>query len=536
MPLTPDRIIKARLQEGQAYQVRQRFVEKDKDYIQRFKDPSLAYGGPGDGSEEGDGGSLADDKPEGNIPYVTTNIRTKGAAICYVEPDLYVECSDATLANIPKVALVSLWKNRNWTRTTERAWFNRAVTGMGVCCVYWNDPAPGKYGGPRVEFVRLPDFIVDPHVTDWTDLRWAMRRVKMPRDEARERWPDVEEFGSNDSTDPRTDVKKSSAVDIWVYWDKFTEAYLFGAKVLEKDENLYERVPLVILEGDLDLSSQWSTGDLDATVGVQQMATKVDDIMNASAKYGGSILMWNPDLITDDRSVAAIENGVMNGLLKVEGGDFENAVKYMATEPLSPTIPMVQGNMQNAIDAAQGVNDLARGVITSDPKFATQVGAMEGQSGARGSKAQDEYEQFCTRITQLVIQWLVKFGKPQLPEEFMLMQALESITTVYTIKGSTSYKNPTAQQQSSERLLQLFVPIAPLLGMNLRPLAEKVLRAHGEQDMSQFFGPAAPMGIPGQEQMQPGQEQQEPSPLQATGGGAGGGVEPTASQPPLSIA
>lgn len=535
MTLTQDRIIKARLQEGQSYQVRRRYVEKDKDYKQRFRDPSLAYGGPMDENEDGDGGSLADDKPEGNIPYVATNVRTKGASICYVEPDLYVETEDPSLSNIPKVALVQLWKNRNWTRITERAWFNRAITGMGVCCVYWNDPAPGKYGGPRVEFVRIADFIVDPHVTDWTYLRWAARRVKLPRDEARERWPDVEEFGSNDTSDPRSDAKKSSAVDIWVYWDMFTEAYMFGVKVLEKGENLYERVPIVVLEGDLDLSSQWSTGDLDATVGLQQMATKSDDMMNNTSKYGHSILMWNPDAITDDDTVRALENGVLNGLIKVEGGNFEAAMKYLSPEPLSPVVPMQQEKMVNGIDAAQGVNDLARGVITSDPKFATQVGAMEGQSGARGSKAQDEYEQFCTRITQLVVQWLVKFGKPQTPEEFSVMEALEQITTIYTIKGSTSYRNPVAQQQSSERLLQLFVPIAQLIGMNLRPLAEKVLRAHGEQDMNQFFGPPMPMGMPGQAEMQPGVPGQQPPTLQAAGSG-GGGVEPSSSQPPLSIA
>lgn len=534
MPPTDDQIIYNRIQAGK--RSLKRHVRRDTDYVRRFKDPSVftswVYGkDDGDDGFEDDGDDVPAPAAVGNIPYIQTNIRTKAAAICFTDADWYDETVDPMVADIPKEVLKTLWRERNWSRITKKAYLKRFISGMGCVCCYWRDPVPGKpFGGPQLEHVQLKDLAIDPHVVDWNDLRWGARRIMMPRDEAIKAWPEYAvELGGNDEETRKSgnDARKSSACELWVYWDAETEAVFHQSKCLQKDPNLYGCVPLIFAEGDLDPSSEYDKGDFDAATGLQVMMTYADDLLNNMARHGGSIMLYDTNKF-EGKDEQSMQRGLQQGMLGIDG-DPEGAIIYTPTEPMNPTLLEIRRNVQNGIDAAQGVNQYMRGVVQNESKFATEVAATEGQSGARGDQDRKEYENFLNRIARMVIRWIIQFSKPATPDEFILIEALQQITSLQVVEQSTSYKNPEAQFNKAVLLLNTLLPIAQAVGLNIRPLIEDVLIAAGKRNVNRYFGLPAPQSP--EQQGQPGAEQPGMPPTQP-GAEGGGGLAPAG--PPTS--
>lgn len=546
MPQTPDQIIMSRKELGQIDMVRH--ASRDKMACRRYMDSSV---GSSQYYNEGTNGTafndldLILDQAIGNIPHLQINIRTKAAALAMVKPDWYVECQDEDLVKIPGVYMAHLWKKNDWQRVVKKTIVKRAIMGIGCIAALWDDER-----GPCLEHVHLYDLIIDPHVIDWHDLRWAARRVMMPRDEARKRFPAHADLLGKVAPQAQggSDTPKMKALELWVYWDKDTEATMYGKTVLEKSDNLYGRVPLRFLLGDIDPTSEFDKGDSDSCTGMVALRTRLDDRLNNQAMHGGSMTFINNDsgLTTADKK--NIESGKQQSIFFVDTSDFERLIHRTESEPMNPALLEANKSMQQAMDSAQAVNGYMRGVAPEGTKFATEVAATEGQSGALGTQARGEYEAFLDHLTDDIRDMTIQFAKPETPEENLLIEALLSVQEMCTIEGSTEYKNPATERQSALAFGQAMMPFIQMQIVDPVAVALEVIRAWKKGDAKKFLNPQLAQMLQQQQMMQehglsqlgqPGQ--QPPSGVSPPNGAAQGGALPsspppaapnTAAQPP----
>lgn len=512
MALTDDQKIISRIEA--AKEAIESHASRDRANCLRYVDPSQE-GSQSFGlySEDPNLGVL--DQAVGDVPYLQTNIHTKAAAVAFGNPDWYVDSQQPETAFIVKLYLQSLWTSRKWKRLTEKALIKRCVSGLGCLAYLWDEKT-----GPELEHVSLSDLFVDPFVTEWHDLRYAGRTITMPRDEALAKWPDkADELGPGLEEDEGAgaDYKRTQGIELDVYWDQTTEAVRYGETLLSKTENLYGKVPLVFLLGDYDprATTEFPQGDMDICGGIAEMRTRLTDVINNQAQHGGTLTLYNAAAFST-KGRQELEDGREQGLLECK--DLEDAIKRVPAEDLSPTVMTAEGRMEAAMDAAQGVNQYMRGVVTQDPKFATQVGATSQMSGARGTQQRLEYEYFLNELATAVLSMTAKFAQATTPEEQILLQAVEAVTEVTAVEQSTSYKDPALETAAAAQDIQLLAPIAPMVGLNMQALVEDYLRARGKRDMSRYFAP-------------PQQAAGVPAPQSAADGASSGGPVPMTGPP-----
>ncbi|HEV2471655.1 MAG TPA: hypothetical protein VGS41_03255, partial [Chthonomonadales bacterium] len=386
----------------------------------------------------------------------------------------------AEAQQIARQFLLVLWERRHWARLARAAYLKRCISGLGAIAYLWDDRT-----GPVLEHVRTPDLAIDPHVTDWTRLRWAARRIRLPREEARERYG---ELAAESGLPERSDFVEGgkSAVDLWIYWDADTEAVLSGNQVVSREKNLYRRVPLRFIQGDINPESEFPLGDYTLATGAQQLLTDLQDLINSQARHGGGIGWYRPEAF-EKADQEALQSGHPQGFVGVTGMPGVEAVGYVPAEPINQAVLECLRMGQQGLDAITGVSEFQRGVVQQRVRFATEAALLANQSGARGTQARIEYEKFVEELARDVLWMSATFARPHDQDERILWSALSSVKDVSVLEQSTAFKDPAFEMQSSIQLLQVMAPYIQGGVVNPRPLIQDVFRAFGKRDVDKYL-------------------------------------------------
>lgn len=552
--LTSDEKVLERLAAGKNH-VKRGLADRDGIACKRFLDgsenaDSLLYG-----DANTDSGVLPESQEVGSVNYLAINILVKAASIAFGDPDFHVDCgeedplasappypptlggqmgmgaggvdpatgmpiaaptmpldlSKADFAEIVRIYLKTLWKARGWARTSRKALIKRSISGMGIIAALWHPDL-----GPVLEHVRAQDLAINPNVRDWDRPGWAARRLWMDREEAARRYPKFEHLfdlppGDIPNLDEPSGLTKHS-VEIWTYWDETTETVIYGSDVLVKGPNLYKRVPLYFLEGDIAPESEFSIGDYDIAIGQQMMLARLIAMIMEQAENSGAIGWYNPALM-HDQTKQSFEDQRSNGFIALNG-DATDCMGYIQGMPLSPALLEAFRLMQQGLDSTTGVSEYQRGVLNQQVKFATEAALLANQSGARGTQARVEFEQFLDKLSRAVLDMTTQFAPSLMLEsdekDMLLLEAISLVEDVCVQESSTTYKDPANEQQSNLMLLQVLMPFIDAGLINPLPLIMDVLRAFGKRDTSKYInsqargplppnsgGPVAPSMSPG---------------------------------------
>lgn len=504
-----DEAIQARLQRGRKF-IELGLAERDRIACRRFLDGSEtgAYLIFGEEAMDEGIGVLPEAQEVGNVNYLAINILTKVAAIAMGAPDFFVNCgADDPIVmqqmqdsgqdpGIPKQEqaefvrhfLRQAWEHFNWTRVFKKVILKRALSGMGMLAYLWHPES-----GPLFEHVQARDFCADPNTTDWRNSKFMARRLRVTKADAIKRWPDIEEYipvsfdgivSLDDSAPTKRDV-----VEVWCYFDKDTEAYVYGDQILEKGKNLYGRIPILVLEGEIAPESELSIGDYDTNSQIQDQLARLQSMMNNQAENGGAVPWYNPALI-DDTSKDAFIDGKPQGFVAVNG-DGKDVFGYIAGQPADPMVMEAFQMQLKALDAGTAVSEYQRGVINQSVKFATEAALLANQSGARGNQARIEFEQFVNFAARCLLQMVAAFAPSMMgdanPEDQILLEAIKNVQDIKVIESSTAYKDPNAEMQTNLQLLQAMMPFMQAGFVNPVPLIEDTLRAFGKRNTAQYL-------------------------------------------------
>lgn len=503
--------IVARVKMGQ--QFCKRFVQNDRQASQKYRDASSDnYWISDDASEDeeyrrDEGGDVPSEVSIGQSNVLTTNILIKCAGISIGNPDWHVKCNNAENQQIVRMFLREKWRLSNWVRLTQRGLQKRYISGLGTLAYLWDSEEHVTF-----EFVQSWDLSLDPHTTDFTKLRWAARRIKMPVREA------IERYGNkhfNVSADAGTSIDKKKS-EVWLYYDQEVEAHILDGEVVEQNDNLYGRVPLLFLEGDIDpTSSIWPLGDSQMAAGLQAEISDLNQIISQSAKHGGVINLVATEQL-GKAGMQALENGMEQGFVPVDDLTI-SPVSRIPAEPLSPTVLEARRQSQVALDAVTGVNQYQRGITGgSGAQFATEVAYANQQSGARGIQSRIEFERFLNRMAEIMIGLEVQFGGAREGMEseeaeilMLLWEALADVQEVQVIENSTAFKDPAQETQNALLTLNTIAQLTPLFQAmpempNLRAYVDDFLRASGHQDVSRYWTPNPSLQQPDAQQFETG--------------------------------
>lgn len=501
---TPTEYIPQRIKAGVEFMAP--FCRKATRNANRYLDPSSRRISALSGFEDGKPESL----PVGEINDLAMNIRQKVAACTIANPDWVVECSEPEAAPLVKEFIRKWWKSRKWGRVFRRALSSRFITGLGMVAYMWDAEE-----GFVVEYVRPDDFVIDPHVTDegWDNPRWAARKVKVPCDEAYEKWG-REIFGTEDHATGINEEKKS--VDIWIYYDREYEVEIYNDKVLgQVRPNLYGRIPMRVVSGDPNPDGEFPLGDYDTGLGVFEMLRKQRNVLNGIAQHGGSKWWIRSDFI-DPKTKESVMDGTHQGPIPVSGIPGEQAMGYVQPEPINEATLRTIQMMEDGLRADQGVLDLDMGVVQEGAdETATQTAIRSSRSSARSNLLRSECETFVEDVVNDMVRITVLFGldprqDPQ-EDDIVIWEALSTVLEVRIVEESMMFRDPAMRQQQSMQLFNLATQNFELMNMlgvapNLKRLWDDVLRSFDRRDVDLYY-----LSTPGimAGQMQEGEQEEE---------------------------
>ena len=394
---TSPKIIRARCRNAFNNARIKAWKRKDSKYTQLFR--TFAYEdieGPVLGGNDTDTDyddhdeEIEDAVPQGTIPHLNTNIRHKAVTISYSHPQFFVEGEDMNANFAVQELFKRLWEYNGWRKRTRKASLKSFISGTGICAVLWNQER-----GVVVENITPKDFLFDPYLLDFDNLRWAARRFMMPAEEALELYPKLSEYMKNDE-EIEDDGSKASMVTLWCYWDQQTEAILYEWNVLKSEPNAYGDVPIEVYENEDDPDNAYATGDYDSCLGLQSQHTMMMDALNEQGRNGGSFTMINSNILSaKDRE--NLETGQLSALIAVEGLPEESIYRVPAS-PINPAQQFSIQAMERAIDGRTGVTPESRGQPDPNAKFATQVAIANKMQGAVGQDQSAGFERFVNCI------------------------------------------------------------------------------------------------------------------------------------------
>lgn len=495
-------VILARLAAGRTFMGPHR--AKAMNCARRYLDPSARALSPGADTAQ-DGAT----QPVGEANYIAINIRQKVSSIAIGVPDFTIKTSKT-----PEHALVvrdflrESWRKGRWGRLFRRVATQRCIAGMAWVAYRWD-----RQKGFEMEFVNPDDLIFDPHVTEetWDNPRWAAREINIPVEVAHARWGETvfaladTNSGFEYSSRFIAEERERKGYRVTVYWDEFTEAVFYGSTLLESGKNHYGRVPIRTFQGDPNPNGEFALGDFDTSLGVFELQRRMMLILNELALHGGGVPWMREDMI-NEKQRQAVMDGTLRGYVLVNGVQGSEAIGYTANQPLNPAVLEAMRMMGHALDADQGVGDYDRGVLTENPRFASQVVTMANRSGSRGNLVRADFELFVESLMRDDIELTAKFGlDPEqgevTDEAQILWQACSDVYDLRVVEESLGFKDPAAVQQQNLQLLreaiQALEPMAATTGVipNLRTLFDDVLRSFDRKnDLEKYYleAPAPP--------------------------------------------
>lgn len=496
-------IIIDRVRNGYETPLLRRIRERDILACRRFRDASLEAAALTSGASNSTEFEL-EDYPEsqevGTVPYATINFLYKISAMVFNTPELHIVQSDLPipdLEDVPDTFLKELYDHCEWKHLLERVLLKRYLSGMGCVAVIWDDEE-----GVCWEHVSIRDIVVDPNVIDFNRLKWAARRLLVPKEEAIERYPDLagivgksERFQSESFL---AKPRKYNNFEIWQYWDEQYEVSIYNNEIIDISENLYKRVPLHFLRGEVDPNSPADLGDFDIMYGMHVQLTELVNLLMAQGTHGGAVTVYDVGAVgaTID---AQLKQGVPSQWIGLESGLVDEAIHRVPAEPENPAVMHAMQLLMSMIDATMCVTDHNRGEIMNAAPTATEAALTAQLSGARANKQKIDFERFLSKLLMETVRQFVEFTHVTDPDQSVLVYALKSVRSITVIEDSMTYKDPNWVLNTSQLAWQ-----AALQGMqaglpiNLKYFFEKLVRATGERNTERCFVAPAPMGLPGQ--------------------------------------
>lgn len=510
MALTDNDTLKDRVKTAWLeYQTQQ---EKYRNGCRRFRDASSQYYDDYSETQNNEENDYAEDQSVGGVNHVRTNIQTKVDTIAYANPDFHIESVIPELVDFQRKVVRAGWDKTRLTRWTKKALHNRFVGGIGILAYLYD-----KERGPVFEHVRKSDFAPDPAYTDIKNLRYGVRRIRIPRDEAKKLYPRYEDLlkpssEPNNAYAPSNDSMKAYQCEFKIYWDADTEATMYGSTIIDKGKNHYGKVPLIFLQGDLSPDRDHDTGDYDNATGLQYAASLLNDAILGQGLHGGPINLFNSALFSN-KSRRALETGRHQGWLDVMGGNFDSAVKRVEAEPTNPMLLQSAQMMRQAIDEATAVTSPQRGTPLEGAEFATEAAQVSNNAGSRQMTSATDYELFLDDVVNTMIDMIIQFEKPDNDEHMMILQCLSAIKTIHVIPASTLYRDPVQQQQRKLLFWNISLQASQAMpgAVNLPEAYLDVARELGEGDPHRYLAqqqgaggvppqagsPGAAPGLPG---------------------------------------
>ena len=467
----------------------------------RFRDPSSEFFSDYAETPNYEDADYAQDQAVGSINHVRTNLQTKTDTIAFGDPDFHIDSLVPDLVELQRTVVKEAWEKTNLTWWTHKCALNRFVGALGIMAYYYDQKR-----GPVFEHVRKSDFAPDPSMTDINDMRFASRRIRLPRDVAMAKYPEYAGLFRDKGRDGNSDVLRRHQIEFKVYWDSGldgdspTEATMFGTTIVHKGKNHYGKVPLVFLQGDVSPDRDNDTGDYDSATGLQDGLSRGWDAMQAQALHGGPINVYRGSAISGKKERNALETGRQNGWIRVEG-DITTAIHRVPAEPPNPNLISWLEKLERATDEATFVSAIQRGSPEPDVQFATQSQNIVNNSGSRQNAALHAYERFCDKLVRTLIDLILKFEKPHgdnAKEHLVILQALAAIKTVHVVEGSTSYKDPAGDVQTKLMVFNSFLQargVGSTCDVDMALM--DILRATGTRDPQKYFPQQAPGAAPG---------------------------------------
>ena len=506
-------------------------VDLSDRWMKKFRDSDIASSNryidanaPATGSDED--WSLSDDSfnPEGDVPenipigqpnYLAINNETKIAAVAMSAPSLHVKVHEDGPDGMPNAgdmvakAWEMSWEAGNWNRETQAGLQKLGICGLGMLWYRWDV----KYG-PCFEHVSSKRLFLDPHATNLCRMDFGGVKVRMSLRKAVQLYDPYGAKGFFDGDYSGLDVKpgeESKHLDmavrtVSIYFDEETEAHVYNGKVLHKDKNHYERVPLLPIEGFIDPRERLlPLGDNVFASGLNQQVVDLAALAGNMAKHGGQVTLGDPNAF-DVTTKQALQSGASQQIIFTKGPINPQAVPLhrVSAEQLSPAYGEARREAQEALDGIQGVTSAQRGQLVPGVT-ATQSVMAENRSGARPTQARSDYERWLTRMARAYVFLMQKFGGPTEEEQGTeetktLWHAFKAVYEVRVIEGSTSYRNPAADQQAAMQLTTTLSQIYPLFmtlakeGIvdkvpNLKQVVNDMLRAFSRQNIEQYWVP-----------------------------------------------
>jgi hypothetical protein len=480
------------------------------------------------------GGYSGDEKPldlpVGEINQIAINIRQKVASLAIANPDWKVESQDPKGSALVRDHIRKVYHIKRWGRLFRRVFTERFITGLAFVA-YSYDPDNGFI----LDYVKVEDLSIDPHTKDdnWDSLRWAARKVKLPVDVAIARYgdgimskvPHGNPLSDSNQPDYLKTVEKET-VDIWVYYDAEWEIEFYNSELLKKQPNLYGRVPICVLQGDVNPDGEFALGDYDTSLGVMEALRRQTKAINNVADNGGGVLWLRSEFI-DATVLENVIAGKHQGPLIVKGVPGEQAMGYTPNQALNPAVLEATRMFQQALQSDQGVTDLDQGIAANASETATQSSIRATRSASRSTQARIEFEKFVEEVMTEFITCEAKFGLdpgdhdeygPLPTDEVALWQACKSVEEIRLIEESMGFKDPQQAQQQSMQLFDLAVKSFELMNQlglapNLKKLFDDVLRTSSVTDVDDYYLPS-PGILGGVQQGQPGSPQQPQPPMQ----------------------
>lgn len=463
--------------------------------------------------------NIPTDVGEGQINYLANNIIVNTFSTCINDPDFDVKCPQATIPDaeaIVRMAFRELWDKQDWAEIDQATYLQMKISGQGYQTWFWND------SGPQFEQVDTWDLAIDPNITKWgwRKPRWFARRIRKPYDEIMALYPDTYRrvLGINGGPavyDRGSRDYQRTACNVWIYFDKNTECHLYeggleGNLPLYVSDNMYGEVPLLTLKGVPNPRSPFSLSDYDLAYGEQALIVKLLDRFRNSALNGGSVLVVDENAMGDEAEDDELHDDVIGSILKVDGRPVNEVLWRLPAEAIDSSLLEVLTILRAGLDETTGVNELNRGVASGRKKTATETALMAQQSSARGVANRVKFERFLNRKVKILLDMIVKFGRVETDNDWVLWQAMKSVESLSVVERSTVFRDPVTEQTSSMQLFELMANSAPMLAQqgsmpNLPEFAKDVLRAFNRQNVEKYFI-----------------QIQQPQPQMAGGAGPGG--------------
>ena len=476
-------------------------AEKHRDCCRRYIDPS------GDGAMRHDGGVR--DMPEGEVNWMAMNIRQKLAVLAYNHPDHICTCSSPDNAQIVRAYLKDAWRAGGWRRIVMQSALDMFISGLGFMGYLWDTT------GFVAEYVAPGDILADPNTVDatWNRLRAGGWTIRMPVEDAKARYG-KEVAGSatvgEDINDGISTINWDApyvSVDLW--WTEDSEYEVVGETILKRP-NLYGRVPLLVLQGNLDPRSHFAVGDYDEALGASELLRKLMNILGFVGRFGNGYPWVRADMLDGDVREAVLE-GSHDGVIPITAGTGSDVFGYTPVTPLNPALTEAIRMVSAGVDADQAVDQYSRGAVTRPSSFATEAALQVSAGGARAAQVRANFEEFCEGLSRACVDVSRKFlldprkGEPT-DAERMIWEALLDCDDVRIVEESTTWRDPGQDLAQAVQVFDLALRAWPTfmqmaqMGLasavpNLQTMAEDVLRAARRRQTDSYFVPVDPAAM-----------------------------------------